>query len=209
VLVGVVTAAGLGGLLVPSQAASGHATLTAPYTAADRSTHSCPPGQLAPMCSATADADAAHGRIAVTASVDSGASGRVPSTPTSADANGQMWADLDTRQASLVTVTFHVRVAGIGLASTDDGRANVVLWATGQCDGCPTTTTTFAVPTRDGDQTLVVRLQRGQSSAQAARLLLAASAGARLDCHDFCVTTVGTARATATVTVTSIDAAFS
>jgi hypothetical protein len=145
----------------------------------------------------------------VSASVDSGADGVVPSSPASADANGEMRADLDISQASQVTATFHVRVARIGLASTGDGRANVVLWASALCDGCPTATTRFATPTHGGDQTLVVELRRGQSNAQAARVVFGASAGARLDCHDFCITTIGTARATATVTVTRIDAAFS
>ena len=205
-LSGMAVAWGLGAF-TPSQAASQGVTLTAPYAAAEHNTNiNCPDGEPQAVCAATADADPSSGRFSLASSVDSGLNGNAPSSAASAVANGELEADVEIDPAQRLTLAFHLRVADLVQASSKAGRPHLVVWATAGCAGCPTPRTQVAVPTTDGDLTLSVTLTNSSLATQVAQVLLGASADSRLDCDDFCVATAGTARTSATVTLTSVDA---
>jgi hypothetical protein len=151
-------------------------------------------------------ADAPSGRLSLSASADSGVHGDAPSPYASSVANGDVGLDASFGGADHLTATFHVRIADLARTASGDGRAVVVLWASAECDGCLAPRPTTLVATHNGDVTLVVTLSN-DSGVNAVRLVLGSSAEARLDCHDFCAAASGTADASATLQLLSVELA--
>lgn len=197
-----------GAVLRPSDAAPQTVTSSAPYTAATHSTAStCRAAEPAATCVANATAEATSGRMTLSSSIDSGLGGRLPASASSSNANGGVQLDVGFGDAQQLTATFHARVSNLAVSHVGDGVARIVAWGQATCDGCATSATTI-VPTRDGDVSLAVTLHRGQSTAAVAHLVLGSAAESRLDCHDFCIRTTGTAHAAATVVLVGVDLSF-
>lgn len=175
----------------------------APYSASDHSVQrSC--SDTVQQCVASAAANARTGSLSVSALADSGLRGSVPGAA-AAGASGQLSQVVNIGRATAATFTFHVRVTRVISTASDAGRADVHLWSTAACDGCPMPYEQDVFPDHPGDATLTVTLVRGTNGGSTANLNVGGYADARIGCDDFCVLPRGTGRALGDFTLTGVD----
>ena len=189
----------------PAGAAQRVSHVAAPYEAAEHIMWaSCARPNVAPNCGAAAAADARTGRMDASASVDSGAGGRIPGTAEAVSV-GRINQLVDIGNATAATITFSVHVVRANSRWQGSTTADTSLEATAACDGCPLATGGYAHVDGPGDQTVTVVLLRGRDSAHTAAVGISTNATSTVGCDDFCLTPMGMASASAETVLTRLD----
>ena len=156
--------------------------LATPYGSADHTAYeSCPTGQPAPSCAASAAADRRSGTVQVSAAYDSGLDGNLPGAGQSG-ALGEITSTVPLGSATAATFTVHIRIVRIGTAVQSGGRAYVSISAYAWCDQCAPADAPSALPERPGDQTLRLTLVRGTTGGPVATLDVLTFARAGVSC---------------------------
>ena len=193
------------GGVVPARAAQADRALSAPYQMDSHNTSmTCSGRDVVPTCSGSSSSNHRNGTMTVAAAVDSGAGGTLPGQPES-EAIATLSSTFDMGEATAATFTFNLHVNRYEQAERGSGRSGALVWASANCDSCADPNESFGFPDGPSDQAVTVTLVRGTAGGRTADLSVQTSAGAMVECDDFCVAPSGKASASAQVVLTSID----
>ena len=188
----------------PAAHAAGRYSISAPYSSASHSTtETCPWPDVSPHCGTAAQESSGAGAMRGEAYTDSGAYGTLPGTGES-DVTSRIDQAVDLHGSSRATVVVHVHVAGVTLASSGLGRSYVYVSAASHCPQC-NDDQTYEFVEQAGDVPLQLAVNRtggtGPVTVETALEVIT-----EVDCDQFfCLAPTGTARASASATLSRIE----